>query len=731
MALSDGAATAQMVIELNTRNAEHYAALARIAEREESRLSSPRTFKANDTIWTYCVVDGEVVRIQGAETSATTLEVPSQIDGMPVVGLAPNALVNLESVEELLIPDSVVAVGGGAMRGCKNLRRISFPRYLADFDSSWLQFCKDVEELTLPGCWENIMSSIFDLPRLKKLHIGANTKRIESGAFQKSQLEEITVDEENEAIKTDGQALYSKDGKELIVLAVPSRSYTVLDGCERIARKAFSAFEDLFVVDLPDSVVEIAEFAFTRTSVESFVAPACLKAIREKAFFRCIDLENVVLNDGLEEIGNEAFASTALTALELPRTTQTIGRKLCDDTAVTYSGKGATFTVAKDALYLSLDEQGALYSTLDGVKTFVQIVEPKAEKLIIQEGTKVIGLGAGVRNTCIEAIKLPEGLQTIKREAFKGCRNLYWVEMPDSVTRIEDEAFLDTALQQFHMPANLTYFGMMAIVTYGAHHIGHAPTLREVEVPDSLSDRYFTVPGMLCARRTDGTARVIVGIAGTEEVVIPPEVTSIDEYAFNNARGIRKLTFSDRIHSIGMCGFALNCYVEHIHVDLSKPVSGHDHFDFYFPFSDRAMQSLSNLFGMMRGVDLQRMFSAYDQVITNGASLNGAHGDSGMSLYDQAQRILARMAEPIYMSKVHHNTCLNFLRDRIEDISVEIARRDDRRSFDTLLSFNFLNEDNLLRVIERVSTIQDAAMTGYLLEVRRKLFKQDIIDFDL
>ena len=134
---------------------------------------------------------------------------------------------------------------------------------------------------------------------------------------------------------------------------------------------------------------------------------------------------------------------------------------------------------------------------------------------------------------------------------------------------------------------------------------------------------------------------------------------------------------------------------------------------------------------MMRSVDIGRIFAAYDQVICNGAGLQGGQGDSGMTLYDQAQRVISRLSDPIFMSKVHRNMFLSFLKHSIEDICVEVARKDDRRTFDALLDFGYLNDENLLRVIERVSNIQDAAMTGYLLEVRRRLFNKDIIDFEL
>ena len=42
-----------------------------------------------------------------------------------------------------------------------------------------------------------------------------------------------------------------------------------------------------------------------------------------------------------------------------------------------------------------------------------------------------------------------------------------------------------------------------------------------------------------------------------------------------------------------------------------------------------------------------------------------------------------------------------------------------------------LTAENLERVVEAVGTLQDAAMTGYLLEMKRVRFSQRTFDFDL
>ena len=67
----------------------------------------------------------------------------------------------------------------------------------------------------------------------------------------------------------------------------------------------------------------------------------------------------------------------------------------------------------------------------------------------------------------------------------------------------------------------------------------------------------------------------------------------------------------------------------------------------------------------------------------------------------------------------------------IVEICVDIARNDDRYLIDRLLDFGYINEDNLEEIIAAVNRLQDAAMTGYLLEAKRLRFDQSAFDFDL
>ena len=64
-------------------------------------------------------------------------------------------------------------------------------------------------------------------------------------------------------------------------------------------------------------------------------------------------------------------------------------------------------------------------------------------------------------------------------------------------------------------------------------------------------------------------------------------------------------------------------------------------------------------------------------------------------------------------------------------VCVAIARHDDRSLIDELIELDVLNKDNLLDVIDHIGKLQDAAMTGYLLEIKRRMFQRSAVDFDL
>lgn len=730
MALSDGIATHEQLVAAETRARALRERLIRAEALEAARASEERTWTdAQGTIWRYVVLDGSEVRIERCETNCTHLDIPSVVEGKPVVALAADSCSYLTSVEEVVCPESLLSVGYSAFRFSKNMKRALLPASLSSFDSNWFYGCTRLEHLRLPGALAKVDSSVFDLPNLRVLQIGSGLGEIAPGSFAKSKLERVEVDPDNPFIMTDGRALYTKDGSIMMALAVPGESYRIIEGCRAVAKKSMSTFECLRDVVLPESLEVVGEFAFSRTSIASFEAPKNLKHILEKAFFNCGKLADVRLNEGLLTVACHAFTATGIGELRLPASVCELGHPLADRTALTYAGSDATFSIADGCKSFELDEAGVLYRKADEGWHLLRVIDPELTTYAVRSETRFIDPSACADHANLTEVFLPQGLREIGRAAFGGCHSLRRADIPEGVQRIDDDAFLDTALESVRIPASLEHLGARALVTQGAHHGNMAPSLHEVVVCEG-NERFFTTSGLLIERKADGGARVVL-CTGEEEVVhIPEEVNEVAPYAFNGVQGVRELYLSDRISNVGIRGLAVDGLIDRIYVDLLEPIEGHTFFDVRFPHTDRGAQQQMLALSMPNYVDVELLIEHYDNAIVNASSFD-AKSRAGLSLYDQVTRIVERLKDPIFMTTVNRSLCDRVLSSGIEKICVSVAKRDDRKTIDALLDLGYLNSDNLLSVIDRVSEVKDASVTGYLLEMKRMRFGQSYTDFDL
>ncbi len=750
MALSDGLASTAQVLASQNRERERLAAAERAAAVEAARASEPRRFVDEcGNAWSYVVLDDAEVRIERCECAVSGLVVPDDIEGKPVVAIAAEACAEMPLVESICMPDAVVSIGRCAFRGCDNLRTIRFSESLASFDSGWLRACRHVESVALPGRLGKLTPAVFDLPALKRLELGASIAEVAPGAFGKSQLSEVSVDERNESIFSDGRALYSKDGSVLLALAVPSTAYDVAPGCIALARKAFSAFAQLQQVALPDSVELVGDFAFSKTAIASFDAPPRLRAIGERAFFGCTDLVRVALNEGLESLGSNAFSDTLIEELRVPASVIELGHPVAAGTGLTYSGAEVTFSIgsaeegeaarradedaagvrARPAQVLVLDEQGVLYRNADDGLHLVRALEPQIESYDVRPGTVAIDEGACAKHPSLARIAFPDGLQSIGKGAFKDCRKLVDVVIPGSLQAIDDEAFLGTNIASVHIPAGLTRIGSVALVTEGAHRGLVEPSLRHVEV-DPANPRYYMHQGLLVERLSNGSDRVILCTGEVPDVVVPSTVTAIAQYAFNGVRRLRTLGISDRIQAIDVRGIAFDCLLDNIHVDLVEPVEGRTFFDFRFPATSRAAQQLRLAFGSCSFVDVAAIFGHYDNAIVSRSGFDAA-SEQQLSAYEQGVRVVERLRDPGCMTPNNRSLMETSLRNHLVEVCVDAARHDDTSLIEGLLDLGFVDGGNIAEVIEAVSAVQDASVTNYLLEQKQRRFGASAIDFDL
>lgn len=730
MPLKDVKATPEELAQVESTRAMYYRDRELFLQREAERMSDIRTWEAPDgAVWVYTVLDGEFVRILGCEQAPAMLVVPSEIEGLPVYELDPDCCSALENVEEVRCPDTIRELGRAAFRRNPNLRRVVLPATMDSFDYTWVRECEKLEEIVLPGQLKRIDASIFDIESLRSLIIGPGACDVVPGAFSKSKLERIAVSEDNPSLSTDGYMLFSKDGTRCIALAVPVESCRLPEGCTTVGKKAFAGHRELVEVEFCETLQTIEPYGFARTGLSKFVAPASLERIEERAFYYCRSLESVQLNEGLRVIDNHAFDGTALTRLEAPASIEQLGERIVADSVLDFSGPDAGFSIAPGAESLFLDKRGGLYRKKDGDVFFVRMLDPRIREYEVLAGTRVISEQAFARHKALRSVVLPDGVEIIDYCAFKKCSALEEVRLPEGLRTIGEEAFLDTSLKSVVLPASLERLGSNALVTNSSNHAGIPPTLRSIEVAEG-NERFFVDQGMLCERTSDTSVQVVVFTDSVPRVHIPDNVVRICDYAFNGVKRLRELHLNDGIRSVGTCGLAINAALELLHVDLVRPIDGHSYFDLRFPQTERSAHEISLAFSTSSWINIEKILKHYDNAIVNISDYN-ARRTTDADVYARANRMLERLLDPVFMTKMHRSVYDNIINMSLERICVAAARNDDRRVIDALMELGYLNKDNLLGIIDEVGKLQDAAMTGYLLELKRRFFRRSAIDFDL
>lgn len=730
MAQIDSNLTKEQVAQMEREFARKRKAAARRRAAELARLSEERTLVDDrQTTWTFVVVDGAFVRVIACNTTEKELRVPETLGGLPVKEVDPEAFSQLVETREIALSDSIESIGAYAFRGCENLRRLVLPANTTAFSSSWISKCPNLEELVLPESLETVTDEIFANPAVKTLTIGAKTRFVQPGAFEKSNLASLSIDPRNDFLKTDGTCVYSADGTLLVALARRIDSYDVACGCRDIGKKAFFGATSLKRVTLPEGVTFVDELAFANSGIEALDCPSSLVAIASKAFLRCLSLERITLNEGLHTLGDDVFAGSALVALKIPASVERIGSSITVRTNVRHASDSATFVIDPSNPFYFVDAEGCLYRNDPDGCHLAQMLEPTAVSYEVNPSTVAIDEKAFAYHEALESVAAPEGLKRIGAGAFRVCRKLRTISIPESLESVGTEAFIDTALESFKVPKGLVVIGRGALVTDGAHHEGKPPALRVIDV-DPENPVFFMHTGMLC-RRVKGGANVVIFTCSCERVEFPEDILEVEDYALNNAFGIRELFLDARLRTIGACGLSVMSQIRHVRIDVEEPIEGMTSFVLHFPATTHSVHGFLLALGGLGSLYLPDIMAQYDNCIAAARDYRAPGKSENASAYEQVQLIIERLNDSVLLTDTSEKRYRSLVSRNIAEICVDIARHDDREAIRHLADLELLTADNLDSVIAAVNKLQDAAMTGYLLELKRLRFSGHSIDFDL
>ena len=359
--------------------------------------------------------------------SCRHIGIPAEYNGLPIQEIGASAFENC-NLNSVVMSNSVIKVNNRAFVG-NSSANITLSCNLKEIGDSafWNNYCfTDLDLSNIERIGDSAFYACWDV---QNVILGPSLVEIGPGVFAGGGTN-FVVDSNNDYFKTIDGAVYSKDGKELLIYPVKKTvsELVIPYGVEKIGYKVFYNSPYLQSITLPDGLKEIGYYAFGNAEyLKQINIPNTVTVIGEGAFSYCQQLETVTLSSSIKNLQSCTFDSCeSLTSIVIPEGVETISNN--------------AFTRCT-----------------------------KLKSVVIPNTVTYIDAYAFNYCQCLESVSLPDSITRLRYGTFSDCRSLTSVVIPEGVTSIESLAFNNClSLDEVTIPSTLTYIdgGAFAGCTY-------------------------------------------------------------------------------------------------------------------------------------------------------------------------------------------------------------------------------------------------------------------------
>lgn len=404
----------------------------------------------------------------GAFMNCTSLE-EINLEGMHVAGISVfSGCTSLASVTT----GEFTAIGDYMFRNCKSLRSIELNN--SSVGTAAFDGCINLTSITIKQTENEYaigvrafkgtpLNTIECASGVKIRHIGdeafAETKltsfvfpngltELGANVFANvSTLESVVLPA---SLDLDQIKFYGKSFVGLDVTLASGSPYVIENGLifNSDKTKLYSAIGNLNSVVLPDSLLEIGDYAFASAGVYSIVIPESVVSIGSGAFSGSSLVEITFEGNGITLISDYAFYDTDLTAITLPSAVVKIGSYAFAKSAIASITINDSATEIGSYAFANCDKLASV-NMPNGVKSIgdyaffksklltevtipavdemgegVLMYGTKLRKVVFGDGAKTMGSFTFYDSEALEEVKLGDGITEIPESAFYNCSSL-------------------------------------------------------------------------------------------------------------------------------------------------------------------------------------------------------------------------------------------------------------------------------------------------------------------
>lgn len=418
---------------------------------------------------------------------------------------------------KIQIPETIVDSSGASYQ-------------VTEIANSAFQDYTSLTEIEIPASVTKIGQYAFlGCSNLTSISLPSGLTELSSGTFAGcSSLSEIFLPD---SITTIGDSAF-QSCSNLTRIILP-------DGIANIPFSAFRSCKNLTDIQFPASLTTIGGWAFEGcTALTEMEIPEGVTALGDNVFYHCAALQKIKLPSTLESIGKKAFVDTCLESLEIPKNVSVIGEGLFN--GLNDYGENSYIKITS----LIVDEENTTYDSRQNCNA------------IIETATGTLLYGSNRTN------KIPEGVKTIGRYAFSGCKDLEEIEISSTVSDIEGHIFVNCSnLSKITVSAENQTFDSRedcnGIIETKSNML--VVGCKTTKIPENVSDieiaAYSGCEGLTGIELPSGIREIkdmtFLSCTGLTSVCIPDGVWSIGVYAFDQCKNLKSVYIPASVEKFG------------------------------------------------------------------------------------------------------------------------------------------------------------------------------------